>query len=590
MAQQQQNPQQPNRWMNILSQIAMFLIFYYFMFGNKSGQSNSTVDSTGKALPPHQLNLALGTLMDFYYYLSEYEDVVSYDKENLIWHEKGIIFGNWDKINTRLKSAVIPASSHVLNNGSIYLHVFFTSPKKSPNPQDPHYKKPLLTIVHSLVKYLPKSKVYERKNLISGEIDPKFIERKKLEAEQNIPNEKRIVNYWKGNFTLNLIQDSTAFPAGGIPEPIKRHMVFDMSGNYYPILFRNDFWLLDEELVEINSTVKEFKLDLTFEPMSFFKFALLVQMDDSFVKQKEMMGSGADYDDIKRILLDNSPYILALTFLISIVHTLLDVLAFKNEIQFWRNRKSLEGQSVRTIYINLVCNVIVLLYILDHEETSWIIIINCILGVAIEAWKITKTAKITIQYWQNIPYPVFADKESYTRATREHDLKAMKYLYYVLYLLVICYAIYSLLYENHKSWYSWIVGSLAGCVYTFGFIMMTPQLFINYKLKSVAHLPWRTFVYKAINTFIDDLFAFLIRMPTLHRLRVFRDDIVFIIYIYQRWIYPTDKNRIEVGGEFEDVNIEDIRKAQEEEELKKKKETNVEPTKEEELPKKEKED
>ena len=37
-------------------------------------------------------------------------------------------------------------------------------------------------------------------------------------------------------------------------------------------------------------------------------------------------------------------------------------------------------------------------------------------------------------------------------------------------------------------------------VYAFGFISMTPQLFINYKLKSVAPLPWRVFMYKAFNT------------------------------------------------------------------------------------------
>ena len=53
--------------------------------------------------------------------------------------------------------------------------------------------------------------------------------------------------------------------------------------------------------------------------------------------------------------------------------------------------------------------------------------------------------------------------------------------------------------------------------------MMTPQLFINYKLKSVAHLPWRMMTYKALNTFIDDLFAFVIKMPTLYRIGCFRD-------------------------------------------------------------------
>jgi hypothetical protein len=38
------------------------------------------------------------------------------------------------------------------------------------------------------------------------------------------------------------------------------------------------------------------------------------------------------------------------------------------------------------------------------------------------------------------------------------------------------------MYQTHKSWYSWVLNSLVGTVYTFGFIMMTPQLFINYKV------------------------------------------------------------------------------------------------------------
>ena len=75
---------------------------------------------------------------------------------------------------------------------------------------------------------------------------------------------------------------------------------------------------------------------------------------------------------------------------------------------------------------------------------------------------------------------------------------------------------------------------------------MTPQLYINYKLKSVEHLPWRTMIYKFLNTIIDDLFAFVITMPWLKRLSCFRDgniflilltllfsiDIIFLIYLY----------------------------------------------------------
>jgi hypothetical protein len=44
-------------------------------------------------------------------------------------------------------------------------------------------------------------------------------------------------------------------------------------------------------------------------------------------------------------------------------------------------------------------------------------------------------------------------------------------------------------------------------VYAVGFMQMTPQLFLNYKYKSVDHLPWKALIYRALNTFIDDLFG-----------------------------------------------------------------------------------
>ena len=70
--------------------------------------------------------------------------------------------------------------------------------------------------------------------------------------------------------------------------------------------------------------------------------------------------------------------------------------------------------------------------------------------------------------------------------------------------------------------------------------MMTPQLFINYKMKSVAHLPWRMMTYKALNTFIDDIFAFVIKMPTLYRIGCFRDG------KYNDWIIRK-KNLSNIG-------------------------------------------
>ena len=60
--------------------------------------------------------------------------------------------------------------------------------------------------------------------------------------------------------------------------------------------------------------------------------------------------------------------------------------------------------------------------------------------------------------------------------TKKHDADAIRYLSYVLYPILICYAGYTLYYETHKSWYSFVLNTLVGAVYTFGFILMCPQV------------------------------------------------------------------------------------------------------------------
>ena len=72
-----------------------------------------------------------------------------------------------------------------------------------------------------------------------------------------------------------------------------------------------------------------------------------------------------------------------------------------------------------------------------------------------------------------ISFSFFARRQN---KTAQYDAEAMRYLSYALYPLVIGYAIYALLYESHRSWYSWILNSLVGAVYTFGFILMCPQV------------------------------------------------------------------------------------------------------------------
>ena len=207
----------------------------------------------------------------------------------------------------------------------------------------------------------------------------------------------------------------------------------------------------------------------------------------------------------------------------------------------------MRGLSLNSMLLNLFFQTVIFLYLLDND-TSWMILFSNGLGLAIEVWKLRKAIKsISVQKkaGARIPSLVITPADSYTMSeTKIYDEEAMRYLSFAMYPAVVGYATYSLAYDSHKSWYSWLIGSTVNFVYSFGFVLMTPQLFINYKLKSTAHMPWKTFMYKALNTFIDDLFAFIIKMPTLHRMSCFRDDIVFAIFMY------AGRNSAQFGAQF----------------------------------------
>src|SRR3989338_9303550 len=141
----------------------------------------------------------------------------------------------------------------------------------------------------------------------------------------------------------------------------------------------------------------------------------------------------------------------------------------------------MEGLSVRTIFINCFMQLVIFLYLADND-TSWLILGSSFVGLLIEFWKIKKAVHVKVI--PTFPYLSINDKGSYVNSkTRQYDQEAMRYVSYAMYPLMFGYTIYSLFYESHKSWYSFILGTLVGFIYMFGFIMMTPQLWINYKLK-----------------------------------------------------------------------------------------------------------
>lgn len=100
-----------------------------------------------------------------------------------------------------------------------------------------------------------------------------------------------------------------------------------------------------------------------------------------------------DQDSLKETMMETNIYLLGLTIAISILHSVFELLSFKNDIQFWNNRQSLEGLSVRSVFFGVFQSLIVLLYVLDNA-TNFMIRVSCFIGLGIEVWKIHKVVDI----------------------------------------------------------------------------------------------------------------------------------------------------------------------------------------------------
>lgn len=126
-------------------------------------------------------------------------------------------------------------------------------------------------------------------------------------------------------------------------------------------MWLNDYWNLNRDYMPINSTTPILNITLTFQPLSLFKWQMYSaqQMKNQLNPLAGMMGEeedDQDQDSVKEAFLETNIYLLVLTFVISIVHSVFEFLAFKNDIQFWKNKyeQKLLYQDAN-VYLQEVC-------------------------------------------------------------------------------------------------------------------------------------------------------------------------------------------------------------------------------------------
>jgi hypothetical protein len=523
-----------------------------------------------------------GTELDVLMYISPSFAAPSFKsmpKDSLLIEERNFKLGDWKQkrqIQTEFK---VP--TEVQHNATLNAHFYVGRSGSILDPTQRGYDAgKAYHVVRPLSQYQVKKKAKKTRNLLSD------MPANEADTEEDKDTPRLVGNYYHPNFTISFIPDTFQFAYPQMHPGPRKYIQLESTGArdesgqhgwYYPILFTNTFWQLKKDMIELNDTVKTLPLNVDLNNLAHWKFNIFASMDENIKgnaaaaaagKSTPGGGDGTEMEMFKEILIDSNSYLLAITAIVSVFHMVFEMLAFKNDVQHWRKKKDNVGTSVRTILANVFMQLVIFLYLMDNNErTSWMILFGQGMGIAIEAWKITKMVNVRVRpgapgSW--LPYSIqFEDKHVLSeteKKTEEYDEIAFRYLYMVAVPLLAAYAIYSLMYETHKSWYSFTITTLVGSVYAYGFLMMVPSLYINYRLKSVAHMPGRAMTYKFLNTFIDDLFAFTIKMPTLHRLATLRDDVIFFVYLYQTYKYKVDYSRVNEfgqGGDDEEVEEKD---------------------------------
>ncbi|KAI6785055.1 Cleft lip and palate transmembrane protein-like protein [Emericellopsis cladophorae] len=499
-------------------------------------------------------------------------------EEYVVMQEKGFHINNYT--DKRVIETTFPVPKAVQNNGTLWGHFYIGLPGSVLDPKQPGYDPGhAYHFAYPLTQYLPKKKIAKVRNLLDDVPGrDKIEEQEEEEVRQKGPI---IANYYHPNASFAFVPDLGVKELNALPPAARHYLQLEASGArdgtgqngwYYPMLFINTFWQLNSHMMLLNETVTELPLRIDLNNMASWKFQLLANIEfnskesarqAAFGNSISATGDGSEIEMVKEIFIDTNPILLGITAFASIAHMFLEMLAFGSDIAHYRKKKDNVGISVRSILANVFMQTIIFLYLLDNQQnTSWMILGQQVIGILIEFWKITTVVDVRIRPSDGIlPYKIaFEDKTKLTETeekTKEYDEIAFKYMYYAAVPLLIAYGIYSLLYDSHKSWYSYIITTLVGSVYAYGFLMMVPSLYINYRLKSVAHMPGKAMMYKFLNTFIDDLFAFTIKMPLLHRLATFRDDIIFFIYLYQRYAYRIDYSRVNEFGQGGEDEAED---------------------------------
>lgn len=196
-----------------------------------------------------------------------------------------------------------------------------------------------------LLNKFKKVRYLKTHNLLTGQTEKSIEEQRKSQIMS-----AEILSHWHPNLTINLVTDQTNWVKGAVPQPLDEYIQFNKEIDiYYPVVFFNDYWNMMRDYQPINTTTTMLELTLTYQPLSLFKWQLYAAQAAKNKWTSNLFGetlagstddTDEDQDSLKETLLDTNHYLLGITIAVSILHSIFELLAFKNDIQVQKMQKA----------------------------------------------------------------------------------------------------------------------------------------------------------------------------------------------------------------------------------------------------------
>ncbi|KAI8336325.1 cleft lip and palate transmembrane protein 1-domain-containing protein [Chlamydoabsidia padenii] len=523
-----------------------------------------------------------GLSMDLLVYIDQNEYFTDYHRAPSC-HIRHLILG--DFFESQMQQIKIPLDTQAWQpNAILYAHIFLTRANATIhpghtgfNPEHIVYKRHVLTKYYP-TKHAPSSFFMLLQSLYRNSLSTMISTPPEL--DQETPTHS-LVSYWQEKVTISLVinDGKEVIPKTALQPATLKYIPLETTlatnekmahtvhpllaggesghriGFYRPIIFPNDFWLLQQHAYPVDENTTHLPLTIQVEPIDMWKFNTLAVFEDASSNPFGGM-TMIEMDQVKLLLLETNSIWLCLLLLLCVFYCLFSWLAFQNDILFWKNKTSDNGVSLFGMNLQLMGHIILVLNMVNSQRTSGpsvLLLLTRCFSVIIQAWKINKILPSYRPFWiqHSKHHPPNATLHSTEKDnTKEGLIRSNKQRWQWIRwnniqvqsigILGVCIACHW--YARSRGEDSLTLQCLSETVYMLDFLFLLPQAIKNHRLKKVEHISRRTLLYKSLNILIDTVFAIAIKVNFIHCLACIQQDILYLFIFYQCYIYSSSSS------------------------------------------------